>query len=104
MEKYKVDFESIDWEIPMNGARYKPYSYEGKRLRLVEFTKDFKEPNWCSKGHIGYILEGEMEINFDGEIVHFSSGDGVFIPEGEEHKHMAKVLTDVVKLILVEDV
>ena len=45
-----------------------------------------------------------MEVNFDGKLVIFNSGDGLFIPAGEEHKHIARVLTDVVKLILVEDI
>lgn len=44
-----------------------------------------------------------MEINFSGEVVRFGPGDGLFIPAGEENKHMAKVLTETVRLVLVED-
>ena len=104
MEKCKVDFDSIAWECPMKGVRFKAFNQDGRRLRLVEFSKEFVEPDWCVKGHIGYVLDGEMEIDFDGEIVHIGPGDGVFIPPGEEHKHIGKVLTDVARLILVEDV
>ncbi|MHC4457649.1 MAG: cupin domain-containing protein, partial [Planctomycetota bacterium] len=64
---------------------------------------EFVEPDWCRKGHIGYILEGQMEIDFDGKVIAFGRGDGVFIPAGKEHKHKGKVLTDKVKVILVED-
>jgi quercetin dioxygenase-like cupin family protein len=45
-----------------------------------------------------------MEIDFDGKVITLSEGDGLFIPAGEKHKHKAKALTDVVKVILVEDV
>jgi hypothetical protein len=45
-----------------------------------------------------------MEIDFNGKTVVFGPGNGVFIPAGEKHKHKGKVLTDVVKVILVEDV
>lgn len=83
--------------------RFKAYTQAGKRLRLVEFTKDFIEPDWCRTGHAGMILEGRMEIDFDGEVIEFGPGDGVFIPAGEAHKHKARVLTDIVKAILVED-
>jgi hypothetical protein len=31
-------------------------------------------------------------------------GGGVFIPDGREHRHMGKVLTDTVTAIFVEDV
>lgn len=103
MGQYKVDFESIPWETPASGVKFKAYEQNGRKLRLVEFTKEFVEPDWCTKGHIGYILEGQMEIDFDGEKVVFGLGDGIFIPAGEEHKHKARVLTDVVRVFLVED-
>ena len=44
-----------------------------------------------------------MEVNFDGKVIVFGPGDGIFIPAGEEHKHKARVLKDVVRGILVED-
>lgn len=103
MEQYKIDFRKMSWESPMVGVRFKAYEQDGRKLRLVEFTKEFVESDWCTKGHIGYILEGRMEIDFDGEIIVFGPGDGVFIPAGEEHKHKGRVLTDKVKAILIEE-
>ena len=104
MEQYKIDFESMLWETPAPGVKFKAYEQSGRKLRLVEFSKEFVEPDWCTKGHIGYILEGQVEIDFDGNIIVFGPGDGIFIPAGEKHKHKGRVLTDVVKVILVEDV
>ena len=65
---------------------------------MVEFTPAM-EPHWCENGHIGVVLEGEFEIKFDGDIVTYKSGDGVFIPSGSEHRHMGKALTDVVRVV-----
>ncbi len=45
-----------------------------------------------------------MEVNFNGTVVVFNAGDGLFIPAGEKDKHMGKALTKVVKMIYVEDV
>ena len=104
MVQYKIDFEMMDWQAPVDGVKFKAYERGGSKLRLVEFSKEFIELDWCSKGHIGYILEGQIEIDFDGDVIIFGPGDGVFIPEGQEHKHKAKVLTDTVKAILVEEV
>ncbi len=103
MEQYKVEFESMEWEVPVDGVRFKAYEQGGRKLRLVEFAKEFVEPDWCRGGHIGYILEGQIEIDFDGKAIVFGPGDGVFIPAGEQHKHKGRVLTDKVKAILVED-
>ncbi len=102
-EQYKIGFQSMEWQAPAAKVMFKAYEQDGKKLRLVEFSKGFIEPDWCRKGHIGYILEGQMELDFNGKVIKFGAGDGVFIPTGEKHKHKGTVLTDVVKVILVED-
>jgi quercetin dioxygenase-like cupin family protein len=103
MEKCKVNFDSLPWQSSLKGARYKAFQQGSRKLRLLEFSQGFIEPDWCTKGHIGYVLDGELDIDFNGSLVRFSAGDGVFIPAGTENKHKAKVLTDVVRLILVEE-
>jgi quercetin dioxygenase-like cupin family protein len=103
VEKCKVDFDALPWQSPLPGARYKVFQQGNRRLRLVEFSRGFVERDWCVNGHIGYVLDGEMDVDFDGNLVHFSAGDGVFIPAGAENRHMARVLTDVVRLVLVEE-
>jgi len=50
------------------------------------------------------MREGEMEIEYQDEKIIYRKGDGVFIPDGEEHKHRGRVLTESVKVIFVEDV
>lgn len=104
MEQCKIDFNSIPWEIPADGVRFKAYKQNGKQVRLVEFTDKFVETDWCTKGHIVYILEGQLEVNFNGNIVIFNTGDGLFIPAGEKDKHIGKPLTKVVRMLFVEDI
>jgi quercetin dioxygenase-like cupin family protein len=103
MNQYKIEFESMEWEVPAEGFRFKAFESGGRKLRLVEFSKEFVEADWCCNGHVGYILEGEIEIDFDGDLITFGAGDGVFIPAGEEHKHKGRTITDTVTAILVED-
>jgi ethanolamine utilization protein EutQ (cupin superfamily) len=98
----RIDFEALPWDAPAAGVKFKAYEHNGRRLRLAEFTREFIEPDWCTKGHIGFVLEGQMEIDFDGQSLMFGPGDGLFIRPGD--KHAAKVITDMAKLILVEDV
>lgn len=98
---YKVNFKDIKWEIPLEGIRCKIYRYGNKQLRLVEYTRDMP-PHWCEKGHIGYILEGQFEIEYENEKHTYLPGEGIFIPSGKKHKHKGKVLTDVVKVIFAE--
>ena len=104
MSQYKVDFSSIEWQAPLGGVRFKAFVQGNRRARLVEYTSDFVEPDWCTKGHIGYVIEGRFEIDFDGQVVQYAPGDGIFIPPGEEHKHKARIFTDSARVFLVEDI
>ncbi len=103
MEQYRIDFNAMPWQSPAAGVRFKAHERADRKLRLVEFTKDFVEADWCAKGHIGYILEGQLEIDFSGNPVTFNPSDGIFIPPGDEHKHKGRAITETVRLILVED-
>src|SRR5574340_855334 len=99
MEQCKIDFESIPWEIPADGVRFKAYKQNGKQVCLVEFTDRFVETDWCRKGHIVYILEGQLKVKFNGNEVVFNTGDVLFIPAGEKDKHMGRALTKVVRML-----
>lgn len=102
MISYKIEFESLPWESPIQGIRQKTVRHGSKRIRLVEYS-NVMPPHWCEKGHFGYILEGEFEIEFKEGVHIFGSGDGVFIPGGAEHRHRARVVSDLVRVIFVED-
>ncbi len=104
MEAYKVEFDSLPWEVPMLGVRVKIFCDGEKQLRLAEFSSEFIESHWCEKGHIGFVLDGELEIDFHGKLVRYIKGDGVFIPQGATHGHKARSLTPTVLLFLVEEV
>ena len=103
MIQYRVDFDALPWQAPMPGLRFRAWDHGGRRLRLVEYTKEM-QPHWCEKGHIGYVLDGRFEIRFEAETHVYEAGDGVFLPPGAEHKHMGIALTDVVRAVFVEDV
>ncbi len=99
----RIDFESIPWTSPARGVREKVTVAGRQRLRLVEFTPDFVEENWCTRGHIGYMLEGELQIAFLDHTIELRKGDGLHIPGGEKSKHKATVLTGVARLVMVEE-
>ncbi len=103
MLRYRIDFDKLEWKQPIEGVRCKVTKYGNKQLRLIEYTRKMP-PHWCENGHYGLVLDGELEIEFQNEKNIYKSGDGIFIPDGEEHKHKGKALTASVKVIFVEDV
>ena len=103
--QYRIDFAATSWVAAgAAGARYKVFKQGGRQIRMVEFSKEFAEKDWCRKGHIGYVHEGHMEIDFNGTLLAFKQGDGLFIPAGEKNKHRLHVLSDKLVLIMVEDI
>jgi quercetin dioxygenase-like cupin family protein len=104
MSSFKVDFDSLDWQPMLTGARTKIHRDGSKQFRLVELTAEFVEPHWCEKGHVGYVLAGVLEIDFQGKVVSYPEGSGVFIPPGAASAHKARAVTPVVRFILVEDI
>ena len=102
-EPREVVFDALEWQAAMPGARFKVFSDGAKQMRLVEFTSEFVEPHWCEKGHFGFVLRGELEIDFHGRIVRYGEGSGIFIPAGSSNGHKARSLTPSVLLFLVED-
>jgi len=103
MSQLKVNFDDLEWENASVGARFKVFRQNGKQIRLIEFTQDFIEEDWCVKNHVGLILEGELEIDFGGKVVNYAAGQGIFILGNENDKHKARSVTPLVKLVLVED-
>lgn len=102
MLPYRVDFGNIEWESPLPGLRQKVLQDESRKIRLVEYAASM-EPHWCEKGHYGFVLDGRFEIEFEGGSLVFSAGDGVFIPDGPQHRHKGTVLSETVTVIFVEE-
>jgi len=102
MMNYLVHLDALPWESPAPGIRHKLYRCDSRVLRLVEYSRQMV-PHWCSKGHIGHIVDGSLEIEFGTGTYRFEVGDGVFIPPGPEHAHRAVVLTSSATALFVED-
>lgn len=104
MDKYLIRFKEMDWKSNGVGFRTKEYIFGSQRIRLAEFSEGFVEPDWCTNGHVGYVLEGAFSIDFSGTIIQFNESDCLLIPEGEENKHKAVLgIGERVLLVLFEN-
>jgi len=86
---YRIEFEKMAWNEPAQGVRYKSFINGNQQVRLVEFSEGFNEPDWCRKGHAGYVLSGEFSNDYSGQLERYKAGDVIFIPKGEQAKHKA---------------
>ncbi len=87
MNENLIRFVKLNWETPAEGVEQKVYSNGHQRMRLLRFYDNFVETEWCTNGHVGYILKGEMKISFNGIIKSYRQRDGLWIEGGEKSKH-----------------
>ena len=102
MNDYRIEFNNIPWDTA-RGVKAKCFQRGDKKLRLVEFTQEFVEPDWCTKGHIGLVLEGEIAININRVVQNFKAGDGLMIPSGAESRHKHQETIKPTRLFLLEE-
>lgn len=102
-DRARIDFSTIPWTEPLPGARVKRVERGGRTLRLVEFTSELREPDWCRRAHRGWVIEGRLELRFPDRVEVLGPGDGLFIGGGEADRHVASVREGVVRLVLVEE-
>ncbi|MCA9215597.1 MAG: hypothetical protein KDB27_21175 [Planctomycetales bacterium] len=90
-----IQFAKMAWENIATGAREKRIESPGFTLRLVEFSPGFIEHTWCQKAHLGYIISGNLAIQFRDGTVLYQQGDGICINAGCESEHKAIVTEGV---------
>lgn len=93
-------FQTTDWasvpETEHTGetgiAKWKTVQYPHFRMRLVEYSRNYKADHWCDKGHIVYCLDGEFisELS-DGRIYHLTRGMSYQVSDcASEHRSISK--------------
>ena len=62
------------------------------RVRMVEYSTGYKADHWCSKGHIIFCIEGEMETELDdGCIMKLTKGMSYFVGDNSDaHRTSSK--------------
>ncbi len=41
-------------------ATWRTIQYDNLRVRMVEYSSDYKADHWCSKGHVVFCVKGEF--------------------------------------------
>jgi quercetin dioxygenase-like cupin family protein len=102
MSDFKVDFSSMSWDDGRPGVRQKIFRSGTRQVRLVEFQTAEGFDGWCEEGHIGYVLEGGLQIDVRGELISFVKGDALFIPSGTATAHRAVTIVPGTRLFMTE--
>ncbi len=104
-----IPFQTIDWRLAEKTeypgetgfATWQTIQFPGIRLRLVEYSADYRADHWCEKGHIIHCLSGELTSELStGESFKLSTGM-TYIVSDKMSSHCS-VTADGVKLFIVD--
>lgn len=68
MDMHHIPFGTTDWESvertehqgETGVAHWRTRTFNGIRVRMVEYSANYLADHWCVKGHILLCLEGEL--------------------------------------------
>jgi quercetin dioxygenase-like cupin family protein len=93
MKIEQVPFGVTDWSaVPKTehpgetGAAYWRTVETGNiRVRIVEYSPSYLADHWCSRGHVLYVLGGELVTDLkDGRSFTLQPGQSYQVADGEE--------------------
>ena len=82
-------------------ASYRTLQFDSFRVRLVEYSKNYRANHWCKAGHIVYCLEGEMISELaDGRTFTLSKGMSYVVSDDASmHRSYSR---EGVKLLIID--
>jgi quercetin dioxygenase-like cupin family protein len=90
MKMTDCPFTVVDWNV------LKPEEHKGEpgtaywrtkqcgpmRVRMVEYSPGYVADHWCKKGHVLFVLEGELETTLaDGSTFMLYPGNGYLVAD-----------------------
>ena len=93
MKIENVPFKVVDWsevvpkEFPgeTGKAYWKTFEAGNVRVRIVEYSPGYLADHWCSRGHVIYILEGELITELkDGRVFKLTPGMSYQVADDNE--------------------
>ncbi len=87
----KIDFDAMDWAAVegggASGRTKRRVNGSGETVRLLEISPEWDEAEWCKKPHTGYVLSGQLNLDFHGrKPMRVDRGQAFSIPAGCAHK------------------
>lgn len=93
-------FTVVDWSTVRRSehkgetgvAHWRTCQFGDLRVRIMEYSADYRTGYWCSKGHVFYCLRGELEIELeDGRKFLLTPGMSFQVADGvDRHRNYSR--------------
>ena len=87
-----IPFGTTDWSAvertvhpgEKGTATWRTQTFDGIRVRMVEYSPGYLADHWCQKGHVLLVLEGELHTELaDGRTVVLKPGQSYQVADGD---------------------
>jgi quercetin dioxygenase-like cupin family protein len=98
-----VALSALHWRADVEGIRVRELEVDGRRWALVEYAPGAHREEWCQDGHLGVVLSGQIEYEFEdvGSSLSATAGDAFTLSTGRGHR--GKNTGDTVTTLFVID-
>jgi quercetin dioxygenase-like cupin family protein len=105
-----VPFTVVDWSTVQptqhpgehGAAAWRTFEAGNIRARIVEYSPGYLADHWCRRGHVLYVLEGELETQLeDGRRFTLTPGMSYQVQDDDAAPHKSFTRTGA-KLFIVD--
>jgi quercetin dioxygenase-like cupin family protein len=81
---------------------WRSLNVEDLRIRVVEYSPGYLADHWCDRGHVIYVIEGELDTELkDGRTFKLTAGMGYQVSDFGDAAHRSSTKTGA-KLFIVD--
>jgi len=97
-----LDFSGRELKKNSDHTGFREILVGKKRVRIVEYEENASHPDWCTVGHIGFVLEGEIKYELEKGELKVQEGKGFILPSGTRHRGH-NVFPGVTRFFLIDE-
>ena len=110
MKMSDIPFGTTDWSSiaptehkgETGMAYWRTCHFGSIRVRMVEYTAGYLADHWCDRGHVLYVLEGELDTELrDGRTFKLKAGMSYQVSDFGDAAHRSSTKTGA-KLFIVD--
>lgn len=109
MKTATIPFQVTDWaDVPATEypgesgtALWRTLKFGSMRVRLVDYSPDYRSDHWCKRGHIMFVVSGVLAIELaDGQMFRLTQGMSFEVSDQES---VHRTSTDVGVTLFIVD-
>ena len=83
-------------------AHWRTFTAGELRVRMVEYSPGYLADHWCDRGHVLFVLEGELDTELrDGRTFKLTAGMSYTVSDDGDSAHRSRTTTGA-KLFVVD--